>query len=303
MNERDLLILKYLNIFRNITKTANALFISQPALTTRIKQLERELNTKLINSTNKGVFLTPTGLEMASFADETLKRFDDIKERLQAIDDENAGIIKLAAPNIISEYYLPQLIIAFKKLHPKVKFSITMTHSSEVVNLVNNNKCNFGFLRNDFGWEQEQSHIISTNHIAAVSLSPFALKDLANMSRVAYSTDTYYMKMLDLWWSNNFPTPPKIDVLVNTLDLAKEMVFNGLGFGLLPSVFLPQCPEAHYIILKDKAGNPIERHTRLIYKKSNLTNNLLKDFQSFITQENFNKFLRLKLYTTQTENE
>lgn len=301
MNERDLLIVKYLNIHKNITKTANALFISQPALTTRIKQLEKELNTKLINSTNKGVFLTPTGLEMASFADETLKSIDAFKERLQAIDDENAGVIKLAAPNIISEYYLPQLIIAFKKLYPKVKFSITMTHSSEVVNLVNANKCHFGFLRNDFGWEQEQSHIISTNHIVATSLTPFKLEDLANMSRVAYSTDTYYMKMLDLWWSNNFPTPPKIDVLVNTLDLAKEMVFNGLGFGLLPSIFLPQCPEAHSIVLTDKDGNPIERHTRLIYKNDHLTNTLLKDFKKFIAEQDFNKFLRLKVYAKKSE--
>ena len=45
MDDRDLLILKYLAEFKNITKTANALFISQPALTKRIQQLEKELGT------------------------------------------------------------------------------------------------------------------------------------------------------------------------------------------------------------------------------------------------------------------
>ena len=112
MNERDLLILKYLHEFKNITKTANALFISQPALTARIKQLDRELNTTLLHSSNKGIFLTSTGMEAAVFADDVLKRLAEFKERIQAIDDENAGMLKLTAPIIICQYYLPQLIKA-----------------------------------------------------------------------------------------------------------------------------------------------------------------------------------------------
>ena len=76
MNDRDLLILKYLHTFNNITKTANALFISQPALTARIKQLEQELGTKLIYSSNKGIYLTATGLEAAAFAQDADRQTD-----------------------------------------------------------------------------------------------------------------------------------------------------------------------------------------------------------------------------------
>ena len=294
MNDRDLLIIKYLNEFKNITKTANALFISQPALTTRIKQLEHELNTQLIQSNNKGIYLTPTGLEAASFADDILKRMDEFKERIQAIDDDNAGILKLTAPNIISQYYLPSLIKEFKKIHPKVKFDITMAPSSEVVNLMIAKKCHFGFLRNDFGWEENERYLLGTNYVAAVSLQSFTLPDLAKMSRVAYSTDTYYMKMLDLWWNNNFITPPKIDVMVNSLDLCREMVYSGLGFGLLPSVFLPECPNAHYIILRGKNGTPLKRSTWLIYKKELITNKLHKEFLEFLQANDFSKYLQLK---------
>ena len=42
MNEQDLLLIKYLHQFNNITKTANALFISQPALSARIKRIEKD---------------------------------------------------------------------------------------------------------------------------------------------------------------------------------------------------------------------------------------------------------------------
>jgi DNA-binding transcriptional LysR family regulator len=85
MNDRDLLILKYLYEFKNITKTANALFISQPALTIRIKHIEAELNTALICSNNKGIYLTPAGLEAASFAEGALTRFDEFKERILSV--------------------------------------------------------------------------------------------------------------------------------------------------------------------------------------------------------------------------
>lgn len=64
MDERDYLILKYLSRFKNITKTANALFMSQPALTRRIKQMSVELGSELIQSTNKGVQLNRTLAEV-----------------------------------------------------------------------------------------------------------------------------------------------------------------------------------------------------------------------------------------------
>ncbi|MCH3915847.1 MAG: LysR family transcriptional regulator [Acidaminococcaceae bacterium] len=294
MDERDLLIIKYLSEFKNITKTANALFISQPALTTRIKQIEKGLHTKLIHSSNKGIYLTDTGLEMVAFADKTIRQFDQLREKIQEIDNKNSVILKLAAPNIISQYYLPTLISDFKKLYPATRFEIQMVASSTVVSLIKEKKCDFGFLRNDFGWEEDDKLLLCTNYIAAVAMKKFALKDLANMSRVAYSTDSYYMKMLDLWWNNNFTTPPQIDVLVNSLDLCREMVYNGLGFGLLPSVFLPESPKAHHIIINDNQGKPIERKTYLIYRKENMDNQLTGKFLKFIKEHDFSSYLRLK---------
>jgi len=293
MNERDLLILKYLHEFKNITKTANALFISQPALTARIKQLEKELNTTLLHSSNKGIFLTATGMEAAVYADDVLKRTIEFRERIQAIDDETAGMLKLTAPMIICQNYLPQLIKAFKVTHPNVKFYISEAPSSKVVTSMHANECHFGFLRNDFGWEDEGTHLLGTNYIAAVSRKPFKLSELATMNRIGYTTDTYYQKMLEIWWNNNFPTPPKTNVMVNSLNLCKEMVYSGLGFGLLPSVFLPECPKAHSIILKDKHGKPIERKTYLIYKKENIKSKVALQFLQFVKEHEFSTFLQL----------
>ncbi|WP_349687429.1 LysR family transcriptional regulator [Acidaminococcus sp. DS4831] len=297
MDENDLLTIKYLSMFKNITKTANALFISQPALTRRIKNMEKELNTHLIVSNNKGVELTTAGKETVTFATQILQEIEQFKKKIEFLEKNNSQIIRLCAPAIICEYYLPSIVRTFKKKYPNVKFIITVAPSSEVVSLMNTDKCTFGFVRNDFGWNKSNQLLLGTNYIVAASTTPFSLKDLAHMNRVAYTTDEYYIKMLDLWWNNNFNTPPHIDVQVNSLDLCCEMVFNGNGFGILPSVLVPDNPNIHCIILKDKSGDPIQRHTYLVYKKEILDDALFFAFFKFMKEHKFSTFLHLRNLT------
>lgn len=292
MTDRDLLILKYLAEYKNITKTANALFIAQPALTKRIKSLENELETNLIQSSNKGIYLTETGLLAAEYATKALEQYEELINRIHEIEDNNNGIIKIAAPNIICLYYLPMLIKAFREEHPNVKFDVTMTPSSKVTKAVSSGVCHFGFSRNDFGWDDEKL-LLGVNHISIVSMKPFKLQDLVHMNRISYHTDTYYAKMLELWWKQNFNTIPKENIIVSSLDICKEMVYRGLGYGILPSVFLPEAPDAYTYILQDNEGNPIERNTWLIYKKSILGNKLAREFIQLIQNHSFNEFLQL----------
>lgn len=296
MNDRDFLILKYLSEFQNITKAAEALFISQPALTARIKQLELELDTKLIQSSNKGVYLTQTGMTAAAFAGEMLKKIDELKESIKVIEGKDADVIKIMAPVIITRHYLPALIDKYREQHRKTKFEITSVSSSTVARLMKENRCHIGFIRNDFGWGEDERHLLGTNYIAAVSMTPFEIADLPNMNRVDYKTDPYYQKMLNTWWKKTFATNPRVDILVDSLELCRVMVYRGLGFGLLPSVFLPECPSAYSHILKNKQGNPIERNTWLVYNQNSLKNKPVMEFIDFIKQNEFSDFLRLTIH-------
>lgn len=292
MNERDLFMFKYIKEFKNLTKTADALFISQPTLTARIKQLEYEYDTKLIYSNNKGIFLTATGSVVAKYADEIIRKFEKMKEEVYEVDHAEAGVIKIAAPNIISQYYLPLLIREFKKVYPKVRFKITVAPSSRVSRLMKEGKCDFGFLRDDFGWDGYKI-LLETNYIAAVSMKPFELHDLERMNRIDYITDTYYQRMLNLWWKETFNKSPKIDIMVNSLDICKAMVFNGLGFGLLPSIFLKESNRAYSYILRGKDGKPILRNTWLVSNERENLDKLLGKFLDFINDMKFSDFLYL----------
>lgn len=68
MDERDWQIISLLYKNKNITKTANNRYISQPALTGRIKQIEQDLGVSILTRSNRGVEFTPHGVFVAEFA-------------------------------------------------------------------------------------------------------------------------------------------------------------------------------------------------------------------------------------------
>lgn len=292
MEERDWLILKTLYEQKNITKTAEKLYLSQPTLTARIKHIEEALGTKLLYRGNKGIRFTDTGEYAVEFAEKILKEIRVFKENLSAMQKDVAGVLRIAAPAIIVKYYFPKLLAAFKALYPKVKFDVRTACSSDVQKLAGDMEIHFGFLRNENDWPDNEKILLSVNNVCAVSTQKFKLADLPGMVRVDYDTDKYYKNMLDEWWKETFDDAPIIGTKVSNLDMCKEMVFNGLGYGILPSILLKDEPHLHAIPLTDAAGKIIERKTWLIFKKDTLRMVLPKAFYDFLEEADFDSFQR-----------
>ena len=290
MNECDLKIIKILYEQKNITKAAKILYISQPALTRRIKLIEVSIGTPLIYRGNKGITFTPAGEYAAQFAIQTLHETQKFREKITNMSNEIAGILRITAPDIICKYYLPKLLKEFRELYPSVRFDVTIAQTSDIIGLMNSKSLHFGFLRNDFGWNEYERLLLTKNYICAVANHPFKLEDLPKMIRVDYVTDAYYRTILDNWWNATFPVPPIIGMEVSKLDLCKEMVFNGLGYGLLPSILVDGRNDMHKIFLCDKNGEKIERKTWLIHKKEVLNMKLAKTFYEFMQSCDFASF-------------
>lgn len=292
MEERDWLIIKTLYEQKNVTKTAEKLYLSQPTLTARIKHIENALGAKLLYRGNKGITFTDTGEYAVKFADKILKEIRTFKENIAAMQNDVAGELRIAAPALIVKYYFPKVLDAFQTLYPKVKFDVRVACSSDVYKLLSAMEIHFGFLRNDTDLPEDEKILLSVNHICAVSTQKFKLLDLPNMVRVDYDTDKYYKNMLNDWWKEIFNEAPIIGTKVNNLDMCKEMVFNGLGYGILPSILLKKEPYLYSIPLKHKDGKIIERKTWLIYKKETMDSLLSKTFRDFLEDADFDSFQR-----------
>ena len=102
----------------SISRAAETLHISQPALSASVKSLETELGKTLFKRTNKGIFLTAEGERIHDEAEAVLEVINSWYGK--RIDEEPEGEIHLACTPIISCYLTPNIIVPFQKLHPGI---------------------------------------------------------------------------------------------------------------------------------------------------------------------------------------
>lgn len=292
MESFDYLALKMLYEHKNVTNAAKALYISQPALTERIKRIENHLNVKIVKSSNKGISFTHIGEHIVEFAHEMLTKEALLKNWIANMSSHVTGVLRIGAPSIIARFYMPNLVQKFSSIYSQVTFDITVADSSTILNMMKTDKLDIGFLREDFGCENAKKKLLTENHLCAVSKFKFKLKDLPLMGRIDYQTDTYFRNFLDQWWDDNYTKKPNILMQVSNIDLCKEMVFSGVGFGILPSIILVDHPEVFKIPLKDKDGNLIKRKTWMVCRNDIASCRLIKTFYDFVETCNFESFLR-----------
>jgi DNA-binding transcriptional LysR family regulator len=286
MDDRDWLILKVLYQKKNITRTAQSLYISQPSLTKRIQQMEKEFNITIVHRGTKGVHFTPQGEYLAKCADEMLNRLRQMKEAALNMDEEVVGTLRLGVSNYITMHKLPRLLKFFHERFPKVDFKVTTGWSRDVFQLVYNQDVHIGIVRGDYHWPESKLLLFEEN-ICVTSKEKIELQDLPHLPRIEYETDTLLKTMIDNWWSGTFSQPPLIGMEVDKGDTCKEMVMNGLGYGILPSVLVEKHPDLYRINIKDEKGNPLVRKTWMFYHEKSLEMKLVKEFVQFVEEIDF----------------
>ncbi len=102
MDGKDWRMLKVLYAEKSISKAASALYLSHPALTYRLEQLEKEFNVALFIRSSKGIRFTSAGERLLSFADKLLRQYEDIKKYVTAYEGDISGILRLGSSAVFA---------------------------------------------------------------------------------------------------------------------------------------------------------------------------------------------------------
>ncbi len=284
MDERDWTILDVLFEQKNITKSAEILFISQPALTKRLMQIEEQFGVKIVDRGVRGVQFTPQGEYLAKRASEMISLYREIKENVSNMDDDIVGTLRIGASNFFGKYKLPDILQRFSEHYPKVSFQVETGFSKDIFNLTYNNHVHIGFVRGDYNWPDQKLLLFEENLVIA-SKEKIELEELPNLPRVDYETDRLYKLLLDNWWNTHYSKPANIIMKVDRGDTCREMVTRGLGYAIMPSLFLQNHPDIYQIPIKGNDGNPLLRPTWMFYRESSLDQNVVNAFVNLITNE------------------
>jgi DNA-binding transcriptional LysR family regulator len=267
MNNRDYELIATIAKTKNLTIAAEKLYISQPALSYRLKNLEEELNCTLVYRTPKGVILTSKGEEVAKYAEKSLLEYSNIKNKLATMDDTLSGTIKLGVSPAYAKYKLTRVLSTFSAKFPNANIYIKTCLSSDAVKRLDANEVHVVIVRGDHAWDEEKV-LINKEPIVLIANSKINLADLPKLPYIEYGTDIILEKEIRNWWTEHYDVPPMVNMNINDSDTCRQLVAAGLGFSILPSISLSkeEYPNLYLQALQHKDGSPLLRSTWIMYR-------------------------------------
>ncbi|WP_410014583.1 LysR family transcriptional regulator [Sodalis sp. C49] len=264
MDDKDWLIIRTVYELKNVTRAAQLLNTSQPALSYRLKQIEKKLDVQLFDMSHKSLTFTLQGEQIAHYAVKVLQDYRDMKENLQQCGDRLRGEIRIGASSNYAAYRLPKLLQYFIAQHPQVAVNVTTGLSLEIFHQLQRNDVHLALVKDDLNWK-EGKHMVDENYFFIVYHRPVDLADLPHLPQIRISHGPYISTLLDRWWNASFSAPPRVAMTVDKLEVCLEMVKHGLGYAIL-SNYLPFDAALHPCPIFDEDNKPITNHTWLLYR-------------------------------------
>lgn len=129
-----------------ISKAAEILNVSQPAISQQIKSLEDQIGFKLFSRSKKGVKLTQEAEEIFAYCKNISAQIESINHTLQNISSLDTGTLRIGASDTICKYYLIDKLKTFEELYPKIRYRVTNCTTNESLTLLKNNDVDIAFV-------------------------------------------------------------------------------------------------------------------------------------------------------------
>lgn len=228
----------------HFAKAAEKLFITQPALSKQIQQLEGELGTKLLNRTKRSVSLTPAGKYLMDEADYIINHLDRVVDATKRKGEGEEGEIRIGFVGSAMQNIIPELLEQMSKVHPNVHASLDELDNKDQLEAITRDKLDIGFVRLESvhkGFEQRVvledsfSLVVSNRHL----IQPKNFKSLNQFKEeqfILFSNDysqEYYDNIMSIFTDHGFE--PKVSHRSVQANSIFRLVERQLGVAIVPS--------------------------------------------------------------------
>lgn len=249
----------------NVSRAAEALFLTQPAITARLKSLESDLGVELFIRTGRGMKLTDAGRALLPYAERTLATVDEARQLVANLKQGTTGVLVIAAAPAVSTYLLPGILRSFRTTHPDVRLGVRTGHTEEVLDLVLRAEAHIGIGRPirhaDIElipvFDDEMVLVVAARH-AFASRGKVRMDELAAERLILFDRTSSYHELTSSLFRQAGIVPASTLELDN-VEAAKKMVQQGLGVALLPRMALAQELRARSLRPVRLVGAPVVR--------------------------------------------
>ncbi len=276
---------------KNITKTANELMISQPAISKSIKNLEDQLGCVLFTRNKAGVTLTEEGNILFNEIKNAIEIMNNAEEKIEEINNLESGVLNIGINNTLAQKYLLPYLNIFTKKYPKIKIRILTGPPQEFMNLAKNSLIDIIILHlpydipNSFETiKLKEVHDIfaSSNEFIELKDIKVSLNELNNYPLILLAKGSNGRYHLDNLCSlENVTLNPKFELA--SYSLVTEFVKAGTGIGVLTKEFIEKEINDGSLFPIDVNIELPHRHIGAIYLKNKYLNRASREFLNLLT--------------------
>ena len=236
---------------------ASQLFLTQPAISKRIKLLESQLDTKLLDRHGKKLQLTQTGQALLPRARKILQDIETARQQISDLEGSPMGSFSMATSHHIGLHRLPPILRAFTSLYPEVNLDLNFMDSEKACQLVEQNDIELAVVTLPFEssskltfntiWNDPLMITCAIDHPLTTLSSP-TLKDLIQHPAILPSHGTFTRDAIEIALQE-VRDKLIINLETNYLETIKMMVSVGLGWSILPQSMLD--PSLFHIKIPD----------------------------------------------------
>jgi DNA-binding transcriptional LysR family regulator len=225
-----------------VSRAAEHLGITQPALTARLHGLERQLGQRLFARSGRGLRLTDAGRAFLPHAQRALSAVADGRDAVEDLAAGRAGKLVIGATGSVCSYVLPRVLKEYRAEHPRVELTVRTGHSEQVLELVLSDAVELAIVREIFHRDIEVTPLYDDELILVThSTHPFVRRGAVTLAEVVaeglvlFDRASSYYELTRGLFTRAGVTPRTIMELDN-FEAAKKMLEEGLGVALLPKV-------------------------------------------------------------------
>lgn len=246
----QLRILKAIASEKSFTKAAEALFVSQPALSKQIKLLENRLGLLLINRDTNNISLTEAGKLFLKYSDRILALCEESCRALTDLQNGDRGNLTVGASQTIGTYLMPRILALFAQNYPQINLKVQIDSTRVITkgvverdidiavvggNIPENLKKNLGI---ETFVEDELALIIPKSHPFAIQKKRVISKDdLYHLNFIALNSTSTIRKFIDNILIQNEIETKRFNIVMqlNSIEAIKTAVTLGLGAAFVSS--------------------------------------------------------------------
>jgi DNA-binding transcriptional LysR family regulator len=277
----------------SFTKAADALCMTQPAVTFQIRQLEEYFNTRLFDRASGRVALTPAGAVALEYAERILALSAELDARLKEIGGHEHGPLMIGASTTIAEFLLPKIIGEFKSRYPGVVPRLVVANSVAVQQRVAECELDIGFIEGDSCLPtvvadvccQDELQVVCAPSHPLTRSKTVAPKTLAEHAYIGREAGSGTREVIDHYLRKNGLPRDSLQVAMeaSSPEALKGLVATGIGFAIMSRATAEKEVRLGELV-RIPLEPPLLRHLSVVYPKERFHSKIVTTFVAFAKQ-------------------